>query len=33
MKDIFKTNPTEMPTPTLDYFKRKRQIFLTNIGG
>ena len=25
--------PTETPTPTIEYFKRKSQILLTDIGG
>ena len=31
-KEIFEQIPTEITTPTLEYFKRKRQKLLTNIG-
>ena len=32
MKNIF-INPTEIPTPTLEDFKRKWQTLLTGVGG
>ena len=32
-KEIFKQIPTEIPTPTFEYFKRKHLTLLTDIGG
>ena len=33
MKSLFKIITTENPTPTLEYTRRKRQTYLTDIGG
>ena len=33
MKKIFKQFPTGISTPTIEYFKIKRQTILTDIGG
>ena len=33
MEEMFRTFSTEIPTPTLEDFKIKRQTLLTNIGG
>ena len=32
-KENFKQIPTEIPTPTLEYFKRKHLTLLADIGG